>query len=277
MSIEVKEAPATPTEVLIPEARRHQRGRYVRLGIVLAVVALLIASLVASAIVLFGRAAGGKTGPRASAAALSSAVSHVYFRPALCTAPPYVAASQNSPTSGSPMCSAASLLSHQNLNIDPLRPQEAGSSPNGFTSANVPPDSTLTSVPSTSRSADRPSATVLLPALANNCYAKGYRCVLGPAEMTGSSIQSAAAEHIQTGQWVVDYRTTPRGGPLWDKVANENFHQELAIEVNGFVYSAPLIQPGQSSFSSFGGRGEVGGLTKAQAIHLAQAMNPHVR
>ena len=39
------------------------------------------------------------------------------------------------------------------------------------------------------------------------------------------------------------------------------------------VQSAPLIQPSQSSFTSFGGQGEISGnLTQAQAQNLAQAM-----
>lgn len=270
MTTEVKEPPATPTEVLIPEARRHQRGRYVRLGIILAASALLTAAVSASAVALFGGASGGKTEPETSATALASATAHVYFRPVLCTAPPYVAAGPNPPASGSPACSASSVLSAENLSVEPM-----GSSPSGFTSANVAPDTGLASVRSTRPSADRASATVLLPALGGSCYAKGYRCVLGPAEMTGSSIASATAKHVQRGAWFVDYATTARGSQLWDKVAEENFHEQLAVEVNGVVYSAPLMQPTQSSFTSFDGRGEIGGsLTKTQAMHLAEAMDP---
>lgn len=271
MGIDVTEPPGTPTEVLIPEARRHQRGRYVRLGVILAITAVLIAALIASAVILLGGAVGGKTQREASSTALSgSPTTHVYFREVLCTAPPYVATGSAPSTSAPPTCSPGSFLSTKNLGIEP--------SPNGFISTNVAPDSALASVPSTKRSADRPSATVLLPALRGACYAKGYRCVLGPAEMTESSIRSATATQNRTGNWVVNYTTTTRGAPLWDRVAQENFHLQLAIEVNGVVYSAPFIQPAQSSFSSFDGRGEIsGGLTKAAATHLAEAMHPSGR
>ena len=42
-------------------------------------------------------------------------------------------------------------------------------------------------------------------------------------------------------------------------MAEENFHQLLAIELDGEVYSAPIIQPTQSTFSSFDGKGEISG------------------
>jgi preprotein translocase subunit SecD len=60
---------------------------------------------------------------------------------------------------------------------------------------------------------------------------------------------------------------------LWDQVAQANFHQELAIELDGVVQSAPLIQPGQTSFTSFAGSGEISGsFTQASAKNLAIAM-----
>ena len=93
--------------------------------------------------------------------------------------------------------------------------------------------------------------------------------------MTGHSISSATAEQDQTGNWVVDYTLAgSAGSALWDKVAQENFHQILGIELDGTVYSAPLIQPSQAAFSSFDGKGEISGsLTQADADSLAQAMN----
>jgi preprotein translocase subunit SecD len=64
------------------------------------------------------------------------------------------------------------------------------------------------------------------------------------------------------------------GSALWDKVAEENFHQLLGIEFDGEVYSAPIIQPSQSTFTSFDGKGEISGdLTKSEARQLAQSMN----
>ena len=70
--------------------------------------------------------------------------------------------------------------------------------------------------------------------------------------MTGQAIGSAQATQNQTGAWVVDYTLNgAANSALWDKVAEANFHQLLGIELDGVVYSAPIIQPGQSTFSSF--------------------------
>jgi preprotein translocase subunit SecD len=57
-------------------------------------------------------------------------------------------------------------------------------------------------------------------------------------------------------------------------VAQENFHLPVAIELDGSVYSAPIIQPTQATFTSFDGNGEISGsLTQQDADNLAQAMN----
>jgi preprotein translocase subunit SecD len=91
--------------------------------------------------------------------------------------------------------------------------------------------------------------------------------------MTGQSIGKAYAQIDTAGAWVVNYTLTSKGSPLWDKVANENFHQELAIELDGVIQSAPLIQPTQATFSSFGGQGEISGsFTEGSAKNLAIAM-----
>src|ERR1019366_218734 len=73
---------------------------------------------------------------------------------------------------------------------------------------------------------------------------------------------------------VVNYTLTKTGSPLWDQVAQRNFHAELAIELDGVVQSAPLIQPNQATFSSFAGQGQISGsFTEASAKTLALAMN----
>jgi preprotein translocase subunit SecD len=67
---------------------------------------------------------------------------------------------------------------------------------------------------------------------------------------------------------------TKRGAALWDRVAEENFHKILSVDFNGKVVSAPIIQPTQTSFTSFDGRGQISGnLTKAEAIALAHALH----
>jgi preprotein translocase subunit SecD len=166
-----------------------------------------------------------------------------------------------------PACTSSSQLTAANLDINTTT---------GEPTNNVPPDPQYASYPSTS--VEKPNyanSTVLLPGLANACGNGGLRCVLGPSQMTGRSIASAQATQNQTGSWVVDYSLAgAAGSKLWDTVASENFHQLLGIELDGEVYSAPIIQPTQAAFSSFNGQGEISGnLTQADAQNLAQAMN----
>ena len=172
-----------------------------------------------------------------------------------------------------PPCTSSTQLTAANLNVHPT-----ATWPQGYTSNNVPPDTQYVSYPSTS--VEKPNyenSTVLLPGLAASGSGNGgERYVLGPSEMTGHSIASAQATQNQTGQWVVNYSLAGAAGSnLWDTVAEENFHQLLGIELDGVVYSAPIIQPTQSTFTSFAGQGEISGgnLTQADAQNLAQAMN----
>jgi preprotein translocase subunit SecD len=198
----------------------------------------------------------------------------MYFRPVLCYAYPEAHAKGSKvkvlPTSVAnvPACQSNYELTAANLNINTATQQPTN---------NIGPDPQYATQPSTA--VEKPNyeaSTVLLPGLTSSGSNNGgQRYVLGPSQMTGHAIGSATATLNQTGQWVVDYTLAgSANSALWDKVASENFHQLLGIELDGVVYSAPIIQPGQSSFSSFGGKGEISGsLTQADAQNLAQAMN----
>ena len=267
MSTDVSE-PTTPTQVLIPEAREHQKQRYIRIGIVATLCALLIASLIATGVVIFSGSSAGRTarGPSAPGAAIRDP-GLVYFRPVLCFAPPYTPMPHVQTPLASPACSATSALRTTNLNVEPN-----SASPPGFTTNNMPADPSLAGVPSTKPSAEKADGVVLLPGL--RAVNDGERYVLGPAQMTSTSVASANAIRSQDGQWLVEYTTTAPGASLWDKVARENFHQVIGIDFDGIVVSAPIMQPAQSSFSSFKGHGEIGGsLTKAEATNLAHALD----
>lgn len=169
-------------------------------------------------------------------------------------------------TLGKSSCSAASSMTAQNLDVQPTH-----LSPVGFTSDGaIPLDSALAGVASTTPSADAAAATVLLPEVGPQ-RPGAVRCVLGPAQMTSASVASAHVIRTSRCDWEVDF--TMKNGALWDMVTHENFHQELGIELNGVVYSAPLIEPAQSAFSSFDGKGEISGaLTKVQALRLGQCL-----
>jgi preprotein translocase subunit SecD len=151
--------------------------------------------------------------------------------------------------------------------------------PSGFSDNSIAPDPKYANLPSTSiHKPGYASSTVLLAGLRGACDgATAIRCVLGPAELSSGDIDKATVHQTQTGQWVVDYTMAgSANAALWDKVAQRNFHQMLGIELNGVVYSAPLMQPMQASFSSFDGRGEISGsLTHARAVQLAKQLAEH--
>ena len=202
----------------------------------------------------------------------------MYFRPVECYAYPEAtpkhAPKNYVPPRGTvtvPPCAASSQITTSSLNVQPN-----ANVPAGFTSNNVPPDSQYVNTPSTSvLKPNYENSTVLLPAVANGCGGGGARCVLGPSEMSGHDIANAQATQNQTGAWVVDYTLNGSAGSTkWDQVSEQNFHLPLGIELDGNVYSAPIIQPTQGSWSSFQGRGEISGsLTQQDAQNLAQAMN----
>lgn len=180
------------------------------------------------------------------------------FRPVLCEAGP---ASKKAKTITSiPSCGAAYQMSAANLAVDTTT---------GNPTNNIGPDPQYTSVKSTSPQNDNAASTVLLPGLGNSTL----RYVLGPSELSGTAVKSAVAQQNQIGAWVVNYTLTSAGSPAWDRVAQANFHAILAIELDGVVQSAPLIQPNQTSFTSFGGQGEISGsFTEDSAKNLALAM-----
>jgi hypothetical protein len=251
-----------PTEVLIPEARKHQKQRYVRTGIVTVVCALIVAGLIAGAVVVFGGpSASGRPKGSLSQPTVVGAAGAVLLRPALCYAPLYSAAATK-PAGASPSCGAPYALTAAALNVEPQ-----SATPNGFSSINVGPDPALAAYPSSRH--DVAGSAVLLGGPPGD---RNERVLLGPAAMklSASDVVNAAARKNHYGSWEVDIRLTSSGAAKWDAVAEGSFHQFLAIEQGGRVISVPLMQPTQSSFSSFDGAMQVSGvLTKQEATALA--------
>jgi preprotein translocase subunit SecD len=207
----------------------------------------------------------------------------LYFRPVLCAADPLAlpkatkGAKPAKPISGDgtlPTCGSAYATNAANLAVTP------NSSVSGSTNNTPPPDPQFTDYTSTNYStAGYANKTVLLPTLptTGTNTTNTLRYVLGPAQLTGHSVSSATATQGPTGAWQVDYSLTRTGSPLWDQVAQANFHLQLGIELDGVVQSAPLIQPSQATFTSFAGQGTISGggpsgMTQADAQNLALAM-----
>jgi preprotein translocase subunit SecD len=183
------------------------------------------------------------------------------FRPGLCYAPPY---SAGQPPSGAlPTCGQPYQLVTSNLSGSP-------SGTNGVF-YNLQPDPSFTHYPSNGSDNDPAGQTVLLPGLGGN---KQDRYVLGPAELTGHAVKSAYAAQNQLGQWVVNMSLTSEGSKGWDAMTEKYFHEIIGIELDGVVQSAPITQPNQQAWSSFGGQVEISGsFTQQQAQDLAVALN----
>jgi preprotein translocase subunit SecD len=182
----------------------------------------------------------------------------LYFRPVLCLALPPSKTAKTVKTI--PTCAPQYQLTAANLNIN----ISTGNATN-----NIPPDPQFTNIATTAPNKDVQNATVILPVLGQ----PGVRMVLGPAQLTGTAVSKAIAQQNTIGAWVVNYNLTATGSPAWDAVAKANFHQEVGIELDGVVQSAPLILPSQAAFSSFNGSGEISGaFTQSSAQTLAIAM-----
>ncbi|HTB09633.1 MAG TPA: protein translocase subunit SecD [Acidimicrobiales bacterium] len=194
--------------------------------------------------------------------AIVGQTAQLLFRPVLCEAEVGAKKSLKYVAPGKlPTCGAQYQTTAANLAVNTSTQEPTNS---------IPPDPAFTNIKSTEPKQDFKKDEVLLPVLGD----KGLRYVLGPSQLTGRAVKKAVAQQDQAGAWVVNYTLTGKGSPAWDKVAQENFHAMVAIELDGVVQSAPLILPGQASFTSFDGSGEISGsFTEGSAKTLALAMN----
>ena len=261
--IESRTAPAEidAAQLLFQEAKQRRRRRWLVSGIVSLVILVVMGVTLGLSV---GRRGGGTQPPVPSAAVPAvSAASAADFsvRPLLCFAPDFAPTGLSVSTGTPPTCSQAFQLTPAHLGVTPET-----NSVGGFIVDNPGrADPSLAAVPSTSSQDDTEDATVLLPGAA----ASDGRFVLGPAGLTGAGIQSATAVHID-GQWTVLLRLTDAGSVQWDTLAQEQFHAFVGVVVDGHVVSAPITQPTQSSFTSFGGELQLAGsFDQHQATALA--------
>lgn len=184
------------------------------------------------------------------------------FRPVLCQS--VLTSKKPVVASTLPACGTKYQMTAANLN------PTVNNSVSGFSVSNISPDPQFSSIAATAPANDQANQEVILPVLGN----PAVRYVVGPAQLTGTAIAKAAAQLDTANQWVVNYNLTSAGSPAWDTVAKNNFHAMVAIELDGVIQSAPIIQPTQSTFSSFNGTGQISGsFTQSSAQKLALAMN----
>jgi hypothetical protein len=201
---------------------------------------------------------------------LASAVSttskgNVSFRAVLCYAPLLSTKTAFSPAAALATCTSKYQLTAKNLDVQP------SNSPAGFTVKTVKPDPRFLNFRVTPSAKILAQSDILVPGINGD----KTRYVLGPTEMTTSSIKSAKAVKGNLGEWVVDYRLTKKGSLVWDAFAKKQFHAFIAVVANGEVYSAPLIEPSANRFTSFKDSGQISGsFTRTDALDLAAWMSP---
>ena len=156
-------------------------------------------------------------------------------------------------------CGERYLLTAGALRVDTSTGQPLG---------NISPDPGLASVPTTSQIQDEASRTVLLPSGSEAGF-DSERLVAGPAEVVNANVVSVGTSR-EGSQWLLDVSLTLKGSKNYNALAKGRFHAYLAIDIDGSIVSAPLVEPASTSFLSFGAKIEIeGGFTMNQAIALA--------
>jgi hypothetical protein len=258
-------------QLLIPEARQHQRRRHRIIAVVGAALAALIG------IVVFASGAGPGSsrspGPQLSSqpgSLVSSPVNGpVTVRPVVCFAPPYA------PTASAAVTAPLPTSCPAQYRVNGIVPNPGAQ---GYSSNNAAEDPALAGYPSTPASSATPKGDVLLGLIgAKGAAGSGQRYVLGPVQFVLSphaAIASARAVRSPTGQVEIKIVFTVSGSARWDATARADFHQQMAFVFNGKVVTAPLIEPTESGFSSFNGRSVVSGgnLTMKEARQIAAAL-----
>jgi hypothetical protein len=189
------------------------------------------------------------------------------FRPVLCAVPAYSprVIGGKSATAPGPLptaCPPQYQLTAANLNVntDTGQPQNS-----------VAPWPALANFPSTPLANDDPAHTVLLRTAADSGFA-GERLLLGPAQVDDAQISSAQAT-FDSPDWLVNLNLDSTGSRQWDALATQQFHAYVGIDLDAYVVSAPLTLPGQSTFTSFGGKVQISGnFTRATADDLANEL-----
>jgi preprotein translocase subunit SecD len=129
---------------------------------------------------------------------------------------------------------------------------------------------TLTQFPTTSRAGDQRDVCVILPNKPGGKNATRY--YMGKAALTGKgTVDTAKAEFVSGQGWTVKMDLTSSGSSKWDALAQQQFHKQVAIVLDGLVQSAPTIQPNDQAFSSFNGTAVISGnFTQDEAENLAK-------
>jgi hypothetical protein len=205
-------------------------------------------------VVLYGSAPGTR-------AALVGAITQdrIFVRPVECTAPENDATFPSTGESSSMYCGKAYSLTAGALKVDTKI---------GKPTAYIGADPDLAAVASTPLATETGSQPALVQAGGSSGFA-GERLLLGPSAVDNSAIASAS-DQSDGSEWTVELTLTTKGSEAYEALARRQFHAYIAIELDGSVVEAPLVEPTDSTFVTLGGTVDISGMfTKSEAVRLA--------
>jgi hypothetical protein len=94
----------------------------------------------------------------------------------------------------------------------------------------------------------------------------------GGLSWNGTVATSSVSWTIAGGGWAVNLTFSPRGSARWDALSKKAFHRYLAVDLDGRVVSAALVEPSEASWSSFSGQAEIGTPSKGRAERISFAL-----
>jgi preprotein translocase subunit SecD len=100
----------------------------------------------------------------------------------------------------------------------------------------------------------------------------GTRHFLGPSALDATDVKKATAHFAPGSGWALQLSLTHGGAKALDALAQQQFHDKVALVANGEVVVAPLVQPSNATFESFDGQIVTSGLTEGEAKGLAHSI-----
>jgi len=200
---------------------------------------------------------------RAKAIALVGKTAELRFRPVLASGLPSEAAQAKAAATTTTTAAGATTTT----TTPPATDAEAKAA---IASCDETKVAALTTIPTTSRIDDKRDACVVLPDKPGG--KKAARYYLGKAALTGKGTVDTAKAQFEPGKgWEVKVDLTDSGSSKWDALAQQQFHKQVAIVLDGLVQSAPTILPDSTTFESFGGTAIISGnFTHSEADDLAK-------
>ena len=245
--------------------RRRNEGSCTRRRLTL-MSAVTFVLLAACALVSFSPTPSGFRTPAAGAAGLHrssgpAVADLVSARPVLCLAP---ASSSSFAAPAAPL--PENCQSHYAASgVTPL-----GS---GCTTNAPSPGPALAACPSTPTAGTNAVHSSLLDPFAGKSGTTRY--LLGPSVITLSHHNAKPAKGAtKNGSSTVHIVFTQAGAEPWDAVASANFHKDLACVLGDHVLSDPIIEPTNTSITTFDDKVQIffGNLSAARAHHFASSL-----